>query len=112
MKRMQLTANVQALRIIGFLLTSACLTTACGGGGASDDCGQLVDAYANAQQRCKVASYADAQKNWSDAFMCDKVKSSDSSKVNACVNALNAGDCASLMMNTFPVACADPGLSR
>jgi hypothetical protein len=112
MKRTQPAANVATLHLVGLLLASIGLTAACGDGGASDDCAKLVDAYANAQSRCKISPFADAQKNWSDAFMCDKVKSSNSSKIDTCVNALSAADCGSLMNNTFPVSCADPGLSR
>ena len=111
MKRLHTTANVRAFRLIGLLLASTVVTAACGDD-ASDDCQKLVDAYANAQQRCKVSSYDDAKKNWSDAFMCDRVKSSNGGKVDACVSALNTIDCGSIMNNTFPVACADPGLSR
>lgn len=111
MKRLQTTATVRTYCLIGLLLASTGVTTGCGGD-ASDDCQKLVEAYANAQQRCKVSSYDDAKKNWSDAFMCDRVKSSNGGKVDACVNALNTIDCGSIVNNTFPVACADPGLSR
>lgn len=109
MKRTQSIVGVRHL--VALILASTGLTAACGDD-ASGDCQKLVEAYANAQQRCKVSSYADAQKNWSDAFMCDKVKNANSGKIDACVNALNAIDCGSIMNNTFPVACADPGLSR
>ena len=111
MKRLQTTANVRAYCLIGLLFASTVVAAGCGDD-ASGDCQKLVDAYANAQQRCKVSSYNDAEKNWSDAFMCGRVKSSNGGKVDACVSALNTIDCGSIMNNTFPVACADPGLSR
>ena len=93
-------------RIAQFLLVTFSLA-GCGSGGASDDCERIADAYASSRQRCKVSSYDDAKKAISDALNCGSVKSSNGSKVQTCVDDLNALACTAVSSGTLPASCSD-----
>lgn len=107
MKRLQATANVKARHFftLSALLSAALGVAACGDGVASDDCERIADAYAKSWQRCMRASYDDAKKTWDSALSCDKAKTSDSSKVDACVSALGTLDCSSVTGGSSPAPC-------
>jgi hypothetical protein len=77
----------------------------CGDGGASDDCGRVVDAFAKAWSRCMHGTYEQEKKTFSDAFQCDKASKSDAAQVDQCVNALNTLDCNAVNAGTSPGTC-------
>jgi len=97
---------VKALSSLALVVASLGVAVACGGD-ASTDCEKIVDAFANAWQRCMRASYSDAQKTFSDALQCGKVKSSKGDQVSACVNDLNMLDCNSVTSGVSPAPCTN-----
>jgi hypothetical protein len=79
------------------------------GSDPGDDCGQLVEAFARAWERCGRNTYDEAKKNFSMAFPCSTVKDSNPDQVDACVhdlNALNGAACDAVKSGgSFPASC-------
>src|SRR5436190_1892411 len=70
-------------------------------------CNQLVDAFAQTWDRCKVESYDAAKSRFTQAFSSCSPSSVDQGKVDQCSNDLHAADCNVIKGGSWPPSCTN-----